>query len=204
MTAKELYEFIGSITKLPENIICDLHKPCAYPHKHECEEILTHKLINFDDVKTFIQKGRKGPQRSSVDGYTYEKEWYCFVEIKGWKIFLNRNPVANEEEINKQAERYDLEKKYSESRDICLSLSKEKNLFKDKKIAFFLVSDIDDQKGSGLYSLVANLNKLGVRTPTREDYCNQALQNKLDSLPKEVSTFYVECKKFDESIKKLP
>lgn len=202
MTAEDLYTYLAEKFDLPSVILCDLHKPCNSPAKRRCGEILSHKLINFDDVKSAFQKGKPGPQKASSDGYTFQGEWFCFVEIKGWKDYLKYNPDSPSDDIISKASEYNLLKKYQDTLYVCQQITKDDNLFKDKKMAFFLVTDIETNS-SGISRLAGNLNLLATKIPSKEDICNQALSNQLNSIPQNVMKLYVECCQFDSAIKKL-
>lgn len=203
MTAKDLYELLVDTYGITPVILCELHSPCASPKKHRCEELLIHKLINFDDVKTKFYRGRSDVNGSSADGYTYQNDWFCFVELKGWKDYLKFNAKTSEGKIQKQADKYDLSKKYQDCVYICEQLTKTTDLFKDKKIAFFLVTDIETER-SGISLIADDLNFLTTKTPSKEDFCNKSLKGRLDIMPEKISKFYVECRNFDKMINKLP
>lgn len=202
MTAEDLYTYLSNKFGLPSVILCDLHKPCNTSAKRRCGEVLSHNLINFDDVKSAFQKGNPGPQKASSDGYTFQGEWFCFVEIKGWKDYLKYNPDSPADDIISKASEYNLLKKYQDTLYVCQQITKDDNLFKDKKLAFFLVTDIETNS-SGISRLAGNLNLLATKIPSKEDICNQALSNQLNSIPQNVMKLYVECCKFDRAIKKL-
>ena len=93
-------------------------------------------------------------------------------------------------------------KKYQDTLYVCQQITKDDNLFKDKKMAFFLVTDIETNS-SGISRLAGNLNLLATKIPSKEDICNQALSNQLNSIPQNVMKLYVECGQFDSAIKKL-
>lgn len=202
MTAEDLYTYLSDKFGLPSVILCDLHKPCNTSAKRRCGEVLSHNLINFDDVKSAFQKGNPGPQKASSDGYTFQGEWFCFVEIKGWKDYLKYNPDSPADDIISKASEYNLLKKYQDTLYVCQQITKDDNLFKDKKMAFFLVTDIETNS-SGISRLAGNLNLLATKIPSKEDICNQALSNQLNSIPQNVMKLYVECGQFDSAIKKL-
>lgn len=203
MTARDLYKTLSQTYGLPSLMLCDLHKPCNSPAKRRCNEVLSHPLINFDNVKSAFQKGKPGPQKASSDGYTFQSEWFCFVEIKGWRDYLWYNPDSTKEEITVKASEYNLLKKFQDSVYVCQQITQNANLFKDKKIAFFLVTDIETSQ-SGISLFANNLNLLATKIPSKEDFCNQSLCNQLKSIPQDVSTFYVECSHFDKAINGLP
>ena len=117
----DLYAKLLSDYRLSEQIICDLHKPCNNATGHRCATVLTHKVINFDEIKTEYQRGKKGSQKASVDGFTYKDKLFCFVELKGWTDFLtfHTNPDTLKSEIKEQADKYALNKKLTDSMLIC-------------------------------------------------------------------------------------
>jgi len=200
----DLYSKFLSDYKLPEQILCDLHKPCNYATGHRCTTVLTHKVINFDDVKTEYQRGKKGPQKASVDGFTYKNKLFCFVELKGWADFLtfHTNPDTLKTEIKEQAEKYDLNKKLTDSMLICKDIVSNPELFKDNSIAFILVTDIDVVE-DGTMEFYSDLMSLAETSTNWKSICNQELKGKLSSLPTNINTYYIECQMFDEIISKL-
>ena len=200
----DLYSKFLSDYKLPEQILCDLHKPCNHATGHRCTTVLTHKVINFDDVKTEYQRGKKGPQKASVDGFTYKDKLFCFVELKGWADFLtfHTNPDTLKTEIKEQADKYDLNKKLTDSMLICKDISSNPELFKDHSIAFILVTDIDIVE-DGTMELYSDLMSLAETSTNWKTICNQELKGKLSTLPLTIRTFYIKCQEFDKTLMKL-
>ena len=200
----DLYSNFLSDYKLPEQILCDLHKPCNHATGHRCTTVLTHKVINFDDVKTEYQRGKKGPQKASVDGFTYKGKLFCFVELKGWADFLdyNTNPNTLKMKIKKQVAKYDLNKKLTDSMLICKDIASNPGLFKGNSIAFILVTDIDVVE-DGAKEICSDLISLAETSTDWKTICNQELKGKLSSLPTNINTYYINCQKFDETISKL-
>lgn len=200
----DLYSKFLSDYKLPEQILCNLHKPCNNATGHRCTTVLTHKVINFDDVKTEYQRGKKGPQKASVDGFTYKSKLFCFVELKGWADFLtfHTNPDTLKTEIKEQTDKYDLNKKLTDSMLICKDIASNSELFKDNSIAFILVTDIDVVE-DGTMELYSDLMSLAETSTTWKTICNQELKGKLSSLPTNINTYYIKCQMFDETISKL-
>lgn len=197
----DLYSKFLSDYKLPEQILCDLHKPCNHTTGHRCTTVLTHKVINFDDVKTEYQRGKKGPQKASVDGFTYKDRLFCFVELKGWADFLtfhtNRDTLKTE--IKEQTDKYDLNKKLTDSMLICKDIASNPELFKDNSIAFILVTDIDIVE-DGTMELYSDLMSLAETSTNWKTICNQELKGKLSTLPTTISTFYIKCQDFDKKL----
>lgn len=202
MTPHDLYQKLLSDYPTTEHILCDLHKPCI-PKEHRCDVVLTHRLINFDQVKDEYIRNTKQQNKSSVDGYTYKEALHCFVELKGWKKFLefHTNSVTLES-IKKQANKYDLNKKLIDSIQICTDISKDNDLFHSNAVAFVLVTDIAIQN-DGIVGFWSNLGHLAETSAQWEHICNEELRNRLSSLPSNVSTYYVNCQEFETLLSKL-
>lgn len=200
----DLYSKLLSDYKQPEHILCDLHKPCNKPTGHRCTTLLRHKLIDFDQVKTEYQRGKNEPQKASMDGFTYKNQIFCFVELKGWADFLlfHIDSTTLESEIKQQANRYDLNKKLTDSMLICKDIASNPDLFKDNSIAFVLVTDIDVVE-DGTMEFYSDLMSLAETSTNWKTICNQELEGKLSSLPTNINTYYIKCQMFDETISKL-
>lgn len=203
-TPAELYVKLISDFHLSEHILSDLHKPCNKSGGHRCAFVLTHRLIDFDEVKTEVQRGKSGSPKSSVDGFTYKNQLYCFVELKGWADFLtfHTNPMTLDTEIKEQVGKYDLNKKLIESMSICEDVSENAEIFKDANVAFILVTDINVDE-DGAMELYSDLMGLAETSSDWKVVCNRELKDKLLSLPSNISTYYIKCQKFDEVISKL-
>lgn len=165
---------------------------------------LKTKGLNFDDVKTEYQRGKKGPQKASVDGFTYKEKLFCFVELKGWADFLlfHKNPNTLKTEIKEQADKYELNKKLTDSMLICKDVAENAELFSDIPIAFILVTDIDIDE-DGTMELYSDLMSLAETSTSWKVICNRELKGKLSTLPSTISTYYIKCQKFDETFLKL-
>lgn len=203
-TPAELYAKLISDFHLSEHVLCDLHKPCKKQDSRRCTSVLAYRIIDFDEVKTEVHRGKSGSPKSSVDGFTYKNQLYCFVELKGWADFLtyHTNPMTLETDIKEQAGKYDLNKKLIESLSICEEVSGNAEIFKDANIAFILVTDIDVDE-DGTMEFFSDLMELAETSSDWEVVCNRELKDKLLSLPSNISTYYIKCQKFDEMISKL-
>ncbi|MBO7568907.1 MAG: hypothetical protein J6T11_00940 [Bacteroidaceae bacterium] len=155
-------------------------------------------------MKTEYQRGKKGPQKASVDGFTYKNKLFCFVELKGWTDFLtfHTNPDTLKTDIKEQAGKYDLNKKLTDSMLICKDVAQNEEIFKDAQIAFVLVTDIDIEE-DGTKELYSDLMNLAETSTSWEFICNRELKGKLSALPSTVNTYYIKCQIFDETIAKL-
>ena len=200
----DLYSKFLSDYKLQEQILCDLHKTCNNATGHRCATVLKQRVLNFDDVKTEYQRGKKGPQKASVDGFTYKEKLFCFVELKGWADFLlfHKNPNTLKTEIKEQADKYELNKKLTDSMLICKDVAENAELFSDIPIAFILVTDIDIDE-DGTMELYSDLMSLAETSTSWKVICNRELKGKLSTLPSTISTYYIKCQKFDETFLKL-
>lgn len=203
-TPAELYAKLISDFDLPEHILCDLHKPCNKSNGHRCRSVMAYPIIDFDEVKTKYQRGKSGNPKSSVDGFTYKNQLYCFAELKGWADFLafHTNPDTMQEEIEAQADKYDLNKKLMDSLSICREVAENTDIFKDASIAFILVTDIDVDE-DGTMEFFSDLMELAETSSDWKVVCNRELKDRLSSLPSNISTYYIKCQKFDEVISKL-
>ena len=203
-TPAELYIKLISDFSLSERILCDLHKPCNKSNGHRCGSVMTYPIIDFDEVKTEYQRGKSGNPKSSVDGFTFKNQLCCFVELKGWADFLafHTNPDTLQTEIEELADKYDLNKKLVDSMSICRDVSENANIFKNVSIAFILVTDIDVDE-DGTMEFYSNLMDLAETSSDWETICNRELKDKLLSLPSDISTYYIKCQNFDETISKL-
>lgn len=203
-TPAELYAKLISDFDLPEHILCDLHKPCNKSNGHRCRSVMAYPIIDFDEVKTKYQRGKSGNPKSSVDGFTYKNQLYCFAELKGWADFLafHTNPDTMQEEIEAQADKYDLNKKLMDSLSICREVAENADIFKDASIVFILVTDIDVDE-DGTMEFFSDLMELAETSSDWKVVCNRELKDRLSSLPSNISTYYIKCQKFDEVISKL-
>ena len=203
-TPAELYAKLISDFDLPEHILCDLHKPCNKSNGHRCRSVMAYPIIDFDEVKTKDQRGKSGNPKSSVDGFTYKNQLYCFAELKGWADFLafHTNPDTMQEEIEAQADKYDLNKKLMDSLSICREVAENADIFKDASIVFILVTDIDVDE-DGTMEFFSDLMELAETSSDWKVVCNRELKDRLSSLPSNISTYYIKCQKFDEVISKL-
>ena len=203
-TPAELYVKLISDFNLSEHVICDLHKPCNKSNGHRCRSVIAYPIIDFDEVKTKYQRGKSGNPKSSVDGFTFKNQLCCFVELKGWADVLtfHTNPDTLQAEIEEQTEKYDLNKKLMDSLSICREVSENANIFKDASIAFILVTDIDVDE-DGTMELYSDLMGLAETSSDWQVICNRELKDKLLSLPSDISTYYIKCQNFDETISKL-
>lgn len=204
MKASDLYSLLLSTCHLKEQVVCNLHHPCADIRR--CETPQQYKMIDFDAVKTFYCSNKKVESMSSADGYTFCGSKYCFIEIKGWKEFLKwHEKKLTEEQIHKQVSRYNLKGKFIDSLRICKSIAQEVSLFQNASLAYIVITDIDVNDGIG--QLASDLNFLAETSSDWDESCNMALRNQLDKedFPPSlhVEKYYKSCKDCDSLLDKL-
>lgn len=206
MNASQLYQELKTRYGVQDHVICDLHNPCASPSSRKCAIAQPWPLINFDQVKTTFCHRQGIPSKASVDGYTYKCDTYCFVELKGWDLFFHYNPTAGVQKISAQAGTYRLDDKYKDSVEICSKTVGENTLFHGAKIAFVLVTDINVIPGlqfGGPVELYTNLAMLSERIPSKDELCQVAIASRLEAIPQEVATYYINCKNFDNFMRNI-
>lgn len=197
MDAKDLYDLIlSTYPSVTEGAICDLHKPCS---KHrECSIKLSNKYIDFDAVETEFDRGRVS--RPSVDAVKNAGPYFCFIEIKGWKKYLEWN-TPSEKGIQEQAE-YDLKGKLETSEEICVAISGQHNIFRQIPEVFILVTDIDVNE-YGIESIHSDLMALAVSSSDWEAKCNSILEQQLNKQIIKIPKYYVNCKKLDDKLSSI-
>lgn len=188
MNAKELYQkILETYPDIGETTICSLHKPCAKSKR--CDEASLHLYIDFDRVETEFDRGNSS--RQSVDAVASAGEKFCFIEIKGWKDFLQWN-IPNDKTIALQAQ-YDLKGKFEVSKEICIGIAENETLFEAIPEVFVLVTDIDVNE-EGIESFFFNMMALASTATDWETKCNIALKRELDNQITSVPKYYVNCK----------
>ena len=194
MDAKDLYDLILSTSpSVTEGAICDLHKPCS---KHrECSIKLSNKYIDFDAVETEFDRGRVS--RPSVDAVKNAGHYFCFIEIKGWKKYLEWN-TPSEKGIQEQAE-YDLKGKLETSEEICVAISGQHNIFRQIPEVFILVTDIDVSE-QGVENFHFNMMALATTSSVWESKCNTELNSQLEQQITTIPKYYVTCKQLENKL----
>ena len=201
MTAEDLYKYIKKLYGVNDAIVCDLHNPCKL--NRLCPNSPTHPGLDFDAIKTAFQTGRPGDTPSSTDGITYVGRRFCFVEVKGWLEFLRHLKAKDiDRAIAKKAASYNLEKKLTESREICEIITDDKGLFSEIPVTFVLVTDINTES-DGIEMFYSKMFSLALSADNLFDSCNRELKARLDEIPYDIPTVYISCKDFDEKLAQL-
>ena len=80
--------------------LCSLHAPCK---GNFCGTPQKTQVIEFDNVKRKWDDSLKQPHHSSVDALTYNNK-LCFVEIKGWTKFLEKQKILKKKNLTEKDE----------------------------------------------------------------------------------------------------
>lgn len=188
--------------------LCSLHDPCC---GNFCGTPQQTQVIKFDEVKKKWDDSLKQPHHSSVDALTYNKT-LCFVEIKGWKKFLEHQKILRKksltdrdkdiliDKIDRQSAGFNYQKKFLESITICEKISKLDEISKNVPIQFILVTDINPAT-SPIESFAEQLFMLANTSTSWEKICSETMYNHLKDQLGTNNTYFIQCKDFDDFIK---
>lgn len=111
---EQLLDYINSLGWLQTSTICQLHNPCKA--NISCSHRSQTVIIDFDHIKDLHCKGQE--PLASVDAI-YKNEELLFIEIKGWKKYLEYHlHDISQKDIKEQITKYKLEKKLQDSLSI--------------------------------------------------------------------------------------
>lgn len=193
MTAKELYDLILSQKLSTETCICRLHHPCSATSL--CSQDSQIPVIDFDKVKTAIDKRKKRESYSSVDALAYKQNYLLFVELKSWKEFIDHTAKISDIKIQKQIDKFNLRKKLLDSISICHDLTNDPDFLTDKPSVYVIATDIDPSRNA-LGALAMSLNVLANTSSQWEQVCMQLMSENMAGIS-EMKTYYLCCKDFD-------
>ncbi len=203
MTPAELYNSIKQQMTMADTSICQLHKPCtATP---ACVQPQNHPMLDFDEVEKrwHQQKGMKST--ASVDALSHTERTLCMIEIKGWKMFLKHQPIAQQsastpqqvnqltQKIEKQTNSYQLQDKLLKSIEVCEEMSQNNNLPLYMPVAYIQVNQLTQkiEKQTNSYQLQDKLLK-------SIEVCEEMSQN--NNLPLYMPVAYILVTDIDPTI----
>lgn len=165
--------------------LCDLEKSC-------CPNVQT-KFFDFDKIKEWYCKEQECITISSVDALHIHdnSNSVYFVEMKGWKAFIEHNPKATDKAIIKQAAKFDFISKFEDSLSILNNIIRFNNftpvLTKDQLIQFkkclkhfILITDLDSV-ANPLQEIVATLSILS-QTSSKVNFIHDSTNKALSKL----------------------
>lgn len=198
MTPLELYSILKTNYSIHEvESVCCVEKTCK--RNGFCVDYQHEKVLDFDNIKKDYYKGSSIPMPASVDAVCVggKYEHFCFVEMKGWDNYINYLE-KQKKSIEQTVEGYNLEGKLMDSQELCINITKDKDLFAHMPVIFLLVTDID-VKANGIVSFADMINKLGGNSTDIYSKCLSEAQKTLDS-EIHIEHQYIYCKEFDKNI----
>ena len=215
MTPSELYNSIKQQMQMSDTFICQLHTPCA--GTPACAQPQNHPMLDFDEVEKrwHQQKGMKST--ASVDALSHTERTLCMIEIKGWKMFLKHQPIAQQsaatpqqvnqltQKIEKQTNSYQLQDKLLKSIEVCEEMSQNNNLPLHMPIAYILVTDIDPTINAAAV-FTQQLNMLASTSSNWETVCAQHLSKRFQQQTagmNNIRSYFIYCKQLDSLLAKL-
>lgn len=212
LTPELIFKEIAAIAEASPTTICALHQPCL--PSPQCTSTQITKVLDFDRIESSWHQKKKAPNTDSVDALTYTSCKLCMVELKGWKNFLEHQPIAQKDKINdqekeilqkrieKQNHKYKLQDKLLESISLCEEIIGIEDIKQTVSIVYILVTDIDPHQNA-LSSLTQQLNILANTATDWETVCaNKMAQHFTDETKaiKDIKTAFIYCREFDKFI----
>ena len=215
MTPAELYNSIKQQMTMADTSICQLHKPCTVTPA--CVQPQNHPMLDFDEVEKrwHQQKGMKST--ASVDALSHTERTLCMIEIKGWKMFLKHQSIAQQsvstpqqvnqltQKIEKQTNSYQLQDKLLKSIEVCEEMSQNNNLPLYMPVAYILVTDIDPTINAAAV-FTQQLNMLASTSSNWETVCAQHLSKRFQQQTagmNNIRSYFIYCKQLDNLLAKL-
>lgn len=189
--------------------ICRLHKPCAT--KGECDVEQRFALLDFDAVKDKWCKARKEVPCSSADALAAKDMHLCFLEMKGWKMFIKKRldllTAEGDKElfIDRQLQSYDFQEKLYDSIRICEDELGVEDLSSNCDIIYLLVTDVD-VFADPLLELDATLLMLANTSTSWETVCARKMRKAFfasEQLDARIHYYFESCRKLDEFMDSL-
>lgn len=210
--APSSYQYVETIRMaygLEYTSICRLHKPCRI--KGECDTEQQAVLLDFDAVKDKWCKVRKEVPCSSVDAIAAKDMKLCFLEMKGWKMFIKKRldllSSENDKElfIDRQLQSYDFQDKLYDSIRICEDELGIEDLSSNCDIIYLLITDVD-VFADPLLELDVTLLMLANTSTSWETVCARKMRKAfLSSAQSDDRIYYYfeSCNKLDEFMNSL-
>lgn len=207
-TPQELYLSILAFKADIISTICTLHKPCSVHPL--CSNNSSTEVLNFDKVEKELAKGKRSAM-PSCDGVSLSKDnsVFCFVEIKGWKKFVDYN-IANEfpsisevekQKIEEKAASYNLKGKLEHSIANCEEISKQRNVFTNIPYIYVIVTDIEKEKNA-IEDFAVNLSSLA-ETSSVWTICDNSMLQQMNKMDTAIKKVYTHCQDFDACIAEI-
>ena len=205
MTAQEIYDFIKNNYSSAETTICYLHQPrphvaCCLDAQFKCSNPSQTKVLNFDQVTSEYCESVGTSVCSSTDALSYKNNYLLFVEIKGWRQFINYalNNTFDKDKIEGQENKYDLNKKIEESISTCENIIAPHVMLADDKIIYILIIDTGIKQQEANVQLLQNLNLLAYDSSSIYKKIDEVTSSHLqESVKRPIRKMRVYCQNFD-------
>ena len=205
MAAQEIYNKVKICGNLKETTICHLHQPqripCCLDAKYKCAHVSTYGVLDLDTIVSNYCKSKGLKTHSSADALSFKDDNLLFIEIKGWRKFIEYQlqNKHDETEIKAKEDSYNLDKKLEDSITICQQIISPDNFIADDKIVYILVIDTDTSSRDAKSQFLQNLNILAYNSSsiyiTISDITEDHLQQ---SVKRAVRKIRVYCQNFDK------
>ncbi|MFI3296895.1 MAG: hypothetical protein R3Y59_04620 [bacterium] len=192
-----------------DKTICDLHKPCQ---DNKCISKSKLRVVDFDEVKSFYCKQHSLDPSKSVDALFLSSNTLFFIEIKGWKRYLQYNDFK-EEDVNVQIEKYRFSDKYYDSYNILVKYMIDANVLESDIKNFcaldkFFVVVTDVSCNDNPVQHISNVLNFLAETSISEAYCYNKFSEHIKSIDfnaisvcnKPIKQAVIYCKDFDAKL----
>lgn len=199
MTPSDLYDkLVCKYSTLVVDSICQVETTCR--KRGFCAEKQSHQVIDFDEVKNVFYQGKGTP--ASVDAVCLgdKKQYFCFVELKGWNNYI-AHIDKQKDDVKNTAAGYNLRGKLEDSEELCEKIIGDANLFDSMPIVFLLVTDIE-VKNDGMEAFADAMFKLAETSTDITSRCVNAAEDILKEQIR-IEHDYIYCKEFDSHLAKL-
>ncbi len=206
---KYLVDSLVKNSFLFDKTICDLHKPCQ---DKKCISKSKLRVVDFDEVKDFYCKQHALDPSKSVDALYLSSNTLFFIEIKGWKRYLQYNDF-NKEDVNGQIEKYRFSDKYYDSYNILVKYMNDANVLESdiKNFCaldkfFVVVTDVSSNDDPVQYIL--NTFNFFAEASISEAYCYNKLSEYIKNIDfaaisvdnKPIKQAVIYCRDFDAKL----
>jgi hypothetical protein len=210
MTAQEIYNKVKTCGNSIETTVCHLHQPqripCCLDAKYKCAHVSTSRVLDLDTIVSDYCKSKGLKTYSSTDALSFKADNLLFVEIKGWKKFIEHQLQNKHDEtkIKAKEESYNLNKKLEDSIVICQQMISPNNFISDNNIVYILVIDTDTNPKDAKSQLPQNLNILAYNSSsiyiTISDITDAHLHQSVKRTVRKIRTY---CQNFDSTYANL-
>ena len=159
----------------------EVHQVCIITENMKCQVLHSIMQIHLGNCQQGLQQKKEIQNR----------------KIKGWKKYLEWNKPS-EKGIQKQAE-YNLKGKLETSKEICVAISGQSNIFSQIPEVFILVTDIDVSE-QGVENFHFNMMALATTSSVWESKCNTELNSQLEQQITTIPKYYVTCKRLEDTL----